>query len=68
MFLRAAKRVKQAVPAATFLLAGEGELMASLRALSNELGIGDRYSVSGPMRCCCRAAEHFGCVCPEFEG
>ena len=41
MFLRAAKRVKQAVPAATFLLAGEGELMASLRALSNELGIGD---------------------------
>jgi glycosyltransferase involved in cell wall biosynthesis len=38
-FLRAARRVRDAVPNATFLLAGEGELMPSLRALARELGI-----------------------------
>lgn len=41
MFLRAARRVKQAVPDAAFLLAGEGELKHSLQALANELGVQD---------------------------
>lgn len=39
MFLRAARRVLEAEPAAAFLLAGEGELTESLRALATELGI-----------------------------
>ena len=39
MFLRSAQQVKQAVPDAAFLLAGEGELSDSLRALARELGI-----------------------------
>lgn len=39
MFLRAARGVRDAVPNTAFLLAGEGELMPSLRALARELGI-----------------------------
>ncbi|OLE50707.1 MAG: hypothetical protein AUG51_26515 [Acidobacteria bacterium 13_1_20CM_3_53_8] len=39
MFLRAAKQVSAAVPEAAFVLAGEGELMESLRGLATELGI-----------------------------
>ena len=39
MFLRAARRVTEAVPEAVFLLAGEGELQHSLEVLANELGI-----------------------------
>ena len=39
MFLRCARRVQEAVPDAAFLLAGEGELSESLRALAVELGI-----------------------------
>jgi L-malate glycosyltransferase len=39
MFLRAARRVYQEVPKAVFLLAGEGELMPSLKSLAAELGI-----------------------------
>jgi glycosyltransferase involved in cell wall biosynthesis len=42
MFLRAARRVHEAVPQAAFLLAGEGELMDSFRALADELGIADK--------------------------
>ena len=41
MFLRAARQVKEVVTDAAFLLAGEGELSDSLRALSHELGIHD---------------------------
>jgi glycosyltransferase involved in cell wall biosynthesis len=41
MFLRAARRVTEAVPEAVFLLAGEGELKDSLQQLANELGIED---------------------------
>lgn len=41
MFLRSARRVKDAIPDAAFLLAGEGELSDSLRALARELGIED---------------------------
>lgn len=39
MFLRAAARVRQAVPDAGFILAGEGELMPQLRAVATQLGI-----------------------------
>jgi len=38
-FLRAARRVRETVPDAAFILAGEGELMDSLRALAAELGL-----------------------------
>ncbi len=41
MFLRAARRVLEAEPAAAFLLAGEGELTDSLQVLAAELGIQD---------------------------
>ncbi|HET6973730.1 MAG TPA: glycosyltransferase [Pyrinomonadaceae bacterium] len=41
MFLRSARRVKDAVPDAAFLLAGEGELSDSLRVMAGELGIDD---------------------------
>jgi len=41
MFLRSARRVKEAIPEAAFLLAGEGELSDSLHALAMELGIHD---------------------------
>lgn len=41
MFLRAAARVRAAVPDAAFAIAGEGELMESLRGLAEELGIKD---------------------------
>ncbi|MDQ5846709.1 MAG: glycosyltransferase [Acidobacteriota bacterium] len=39
MFLRAAARVRAAVPDAAFVLAGEGKLMASLRELAVQLGL-----------------------------
>jgi glycosyltransferase involved in cell wall biosynthesis len=41
MFLRSAKRVKDAVPDVAFLLAGEGELSDSLRLVAVELGLQD---------------------------
>jgi glycosyltransferase involved in cell wall biosynthesis len=41
MFLRAAARVRAAVPDAGFAIAGEGELMESLRELAGQFGIGD---------------------------
>jgi glycosyltransferase involved in cell wall biosynthesis len=40
MFLRVAKRISEAIPAAAFLLAGEGELMPSIRTQTEELGLG----------------------------
>jgi glycosyltransferase involved in cell wall biosynthesis len=41
MFLRAARRVRAEVPTAAFVLAGEGKLTASLRALAEQLGLKD---------------------------
>jgi glycosyltransferase involved in cell wall biosynthesis len=38
-FLRAARRVRAAVPAARFIIAGEGELTDRMRALAAELGL-----------------------------
>lgn len=39
LFLRAARRVREAVPAAAFLLAGEGELTESIKAEAKELAL-----------------------------
>ncbi len=39
MFLRVAKRVEEAVPNSHFVIAGEGELKAELKAMAGELGI-----------------------------
>ena len=41
-FLRAAARVAGAVSDAAFVMAGEGELLESMRALAGELGLKDR--------------------------
>jgi glycosyltransferase involved in cell wall biosynthesis len=41
-FLRAAKRVSENVPDATFIIAGEGELMEATQELAQSLGIADR--------------------------
>lgn len=38
-FLRAAQKVREVIPDAVFLLAGEGELMPSIRAMAHELGL-----------------------------
>ncbi len=38
-FLRAARRVRERVPEAAFVIAGEGELLEPMRALARELGI-----------------------------
>ena len=53
-FLRAARRVREEVPGAAFVLAGEGELETSLRALASELGIADSVFFTGR---CARVGE-----------
>ena len=40
-FLRAAQQVRSAIPDSGFILAGEGEQLASLNALAKELGLSD---------------------------
>lgn len=54
MFLRAAKRISEAIPAAAFLLAGEGELMPLIRTQAKELGLGGNAFFVGR---CDRLAE-----------
>ena len=39
MFLRAARRVRERVPDAAFVLAGEGELVPELKKMADELGL-----------------------------
>src|SRR6185436_758948 len=39
MFLRAASRVRDALPQARFVIAGEGELMNPMRAMAEQLGL-----------------------------
>jgi glycosyltransferase involved in cell wall biosynthesis len=46
-FLRAARRVRERVPEAAFVLAGEGELETPLRELASELGIADAVFFTG---------------------
>ena len=52
-FLRAAQRVRQAIPEARFVLAGEGQHLEPMRALTSHLGIGDATLFLG--RCPCVA-------------
>lgn len=47
MFLRMARRVHERVPQALFVLAGEGELLAELRALAAEYGLQDHAIFTG---------------------
>jgi glycosyltransferase involved in cell wall biosynthesis len=54
MFLRAARRVRERVPDAAFVLAGEGELVPELKRLAGELGLGDAALFPGR---CDRVAE-----------
>lgn len=53
-FLRAARRVRDEVPEARFIIAGEGELSDAMRALAAELGIGNDVFFTGR---CERLAE-----------
>jgi L-malate glycosyltransferase len=53
-FLRAARRVRAAVPEAAFVIAGEGELSGAMRGLADELGIGGEVFFTGR---CARVAE-----------
>jgi glycosyltransferase involved in cell wall biosynthesis len=53
-FLRAARTVAEVVPQATFVVAGEGELMNSMRLLAKELGIAKQTFFLGN---CSRVAE-----------
>ena len=46
-FLRAARRVREAVPEAAFVLAGEGELTGAVRELAARLGLGDHVFFVG---------------------
>ena len=54
MFLRAARRVREAVPDAAFVLAGAGELVPELQRMADELGLGDATFFPGR---CDRVAE-----------
>jgi glycosyltransferase involved in cell wall biosynthesis len=53
-FLRAARRVSEVVPEAAFVLAGEGEMQESLRALAVELGLASHTFFTGR---CAHVAE-----------
>lgn len=70
MFLRAAARVRAVVPDAAFVIAGEGELMPSLRDLAADLGIADDVHFIG--RCDDVAsllfASHIGALSSKAEG
>jgi len=49
-FLRAAQLVRQAVPRARFIIAGEGELVEPMRRLAAELGLAADVFFTGPCR------------------
>jgi glycosyltransferase involved in cell wall biosynthesis len=53
-FLRAARKVSEVAPQATFVVAGEGELMNAMRLLAKELGITNQTFFLGR---CSRVAE-----------
>jgi L-malate glycosyltransferase len=53
-FLRAARRVRERVPDAAFVLAGEGALVEHYRAMAAELGIGEHTFFTGR---CARVPE-----------
>ncbi|MDQ3907414.1 MAG: glycosyltransferase [Acidobacteriota bacterium] len=53
-FLRAARRVAERVPAARFVVAGEGELVGQTRSLAASLGLAEKVFFTGR---CSRVAE-----------
>jgi len=57
-FLRAAARVRDALPEAYFVVVGDGPLRAPLEALSRDLGLGDRAIFAGSD---VRVAPYIGC-------
>lgn len=69
-FLRAAARVRAAVPEAAFLIAGEGDLLASLQALAAELGVREHVFFLG--RCervgTLLGVTDVGVLCSQSEG
>lgn len=69
-FLRAARRVRAATPEAAFLIAGEGQLMESLKSFAAELGLGEQTFFLG--RCERIAAllsvSEVGVLCSRSEG
>ena len=70
MFLRAAARVRAAVPDAAFVIAGEGNLMPGLRELASQLGIQEDVFFIG--RCEnvneLLFASHIGVLSSKAEG
>jgi L-malate glycosyltransferase len=69
-FLRAARKVSEAAPQATFVVAGEGELMDAMRLLAKELGIAEQTFFLGR---CSRVAEllsitEIGVLSSLYEG
>jgi glycosyltransferase involved in cell wall biosynthesis len=69
-FLRAARTVAEVAPQATFVVAGEGELMNSMRLLAKELGITKQTFFLGS---CSRVAEllsitEIGVLSSLYEG
>ena len=49
-FLRAAQRVRRAMPTARFVLAGEGELLPAMQSLASELGLAGCSRFTGAVR------------------
>lgn len=70
MFLRAAARVRAAVPDAAFVVAGEGEFMSNLREMAQDLGITDDVHFIG--RCddvpTLLFGSHLGALSSKAEG
>jgi L-malate glycosyltransferase len=69
-FLRAARIVSEVAPQATFVIAGEGELMNPMRSLAKELGITNQTFFLGS---CSRVAEllsitEIGVLSSLYEG
>ena len=69
-FLRAAQKVSEVAPQATFVVAGEGELMTAMRLLAKELGILEQTFFLGR---CSRIAEllsitEIGVLSSLYEG
>jgi len=47
MFIRAASRIRESIPDANFVLAGEGELISEVRAFASEMGLNGNAFFTG---------------------
>ena len=66
-FLRAAQRIKAAIPDAAFLLAGEGGLADSIRSLAKDLDLESSTFFLGRCDKIAGIAQRIRGVCAEFE-